>query len=78
VLEVIQERADQRRVEIIDVQRRGLPAGPLGGEAEQQPQRVAVGVDRVRAGLALADQPVGEERLCGRPHRRSYPNPQTM
>ena len=29
----------------------------LRGEAEQQPERVAVGGDRVRAGVALADQP---------------------
>ena len=44
----------------------------LGGEREQQPERVAVGGDRVRAGVALADQPVGEERLqrrCEQAHR---------
>ena len=35
------------------------------GEAQQQPEGVAVGGDRVRAGLALADQPLGEERLQG-------------
>ena len=40
-----------------------------GGEAEQQPERVAVGGDRVRAGVAFADQPVGEERLQRRGER---------
>ena len=44
-----------------------------GGEAQQQPERVAVGGDGVRAGLALADQPVGEERLQGRGERGHRP-----
>jgi len=61
--EVIEEAADQRGVEVGDVQRRGCAAGELGGVAEQQPQRVAVGGDGVGAGVALADQPLGEERL---------------
>ena len=30
---------------------------------QQQPERVAVGGDRLRAGVALGDQPLGEERL---------------
>ena len=34
-------------------------------KAEQQPEGVAVGGDGVRAGLPLADQPVGEEGLQG-------------
>ena len=38
--------------------------------AEQQPQRVAVGRDRARAGLQLARQPVGEERLQRRRDER--------
>ena len=42
----------------------GLPVWPAG-EAEQQPPGVAVGGDGVRAGAALADEPVGEERLAG-------------
>ena len=46
----------------------GLPVR-LCGEDQQQPERVAVGGDGVRAGLALADQPVGEERLQGRRER---------
>jgi hypothetical protein len=63
VLEVIEERADQWRVEIVEVELAGLLAGPLLGESEKQTQRVTVGRDRVRASVALPCQPVGEERL---------------
>ena len=59
VLEVIEERADQRCLEIVEVEIAGRLAGVLGGEGQQQPDRVAVGGDRVRTGLPLADQPVG-------------------
>jgi hypothetical protein len=47
--EVVEERADQRRVEIVEVQLARLLAGPLGGEREQQPEGVAVGGDGLRA-----------------------------
>ena len=63
VLEVIQERADQRRLEIVDVEIAGRLVTVLGGECKQQADRVAVGGDRMRAGLSLGDQPIGEERL---------------
>jgi hypothetical protein len=63
VLEVLQERADQLGVEIVDVQLAGRSARVLLGEGEQQTERVAVGVDGVRAGLALALEAFGEERL---------------
>src|SRR4051812_27835381 len=52
---------------------RGL-AGALGGEDDQQQQRVAVGGDGVRAGLPLPDEPVGKERLQGR-GERGHPRP---
>ncbi len=42
-LEVLQERGDQRRVELCDVQLAGFRSGPLGGELQQQPERLAVG-----------------------------------
>jgi hypothetical protein len=42
VFEVVQERGDQRRVEVGDVQRVRFDAGALLGE-HQQPERVAVG-----------------------------------
>jgi len=47
--EVVEERADQRRVEIVDVQLERLLAGLSLGEGEQQPESVAVGGDRLRA-----------------------------
>ncbi len=63
-LQVLQERGDHpgrrgRRGRA----RSGSCPSPGGGEAEQQPERVAVGGDRGGAGVALADQPAGEELL---------------
>jgi len=40
LFEMGEERADQRRVEIVDVQLVWLLAGLLAGEGEQQPERV--------------------------------------
>lgn len=37
----------------------------LPRQAQQQLEGVAVGADRVRAGLPLGQQPLGEERLQG-------------
>ena len=61
--EVGEERADQRRVEVVDVQLERLFTGLLMREVQQQPECVAVGGDRAWAGVTLGDQPVGEERL---------------
>jgi hypothetical protein len=61
VLEVVQERADQLGVQIGNLDLAGRLAGLLLGEREQEPERVAVGGDRVRAGLALALQALGKE-----------------
>jgi hypothetical protein len=55
VFEMGEERANQRRVEVVDVELKRLLAGLPVGEAEQQPERVAVGGDRLRAGVALGD-----------------------
>src|SRR6266496_1762943 len=68
-LEVVQERADERGVKVGDVQVGGRLAGVLGGEGQQQLAGVSVGGDGVAAGVALAGQPVGEERLQGRGER---------
>ena len=54
-----------RRVEVGDLERGGLPAGLAGCESQEQPERVAVGRDGVRAGSSLAGQVVGEECLDG-------------
>jgi hypothetical protein len=62
-LEVVEERGDQRRVEPRDVQLAGRRGGAFGGAAQQQLEGVAVGGDRVRACLALGEEPVGGERL---------------
>ena len=69
VLQVGQERGDGRGVEVFEVQLCWLFVTGVRDVAQQEPPRVAVGGDRVRAGLALADQPVGEERLQGRGER---------
>ena len=68
-LEVVEERADHGRVQVSDIEPARWGSGARRGEAEQQPQGVAVGGDRVRAGPALGDQPLGEERLHGRGDR---------
>src|SRR6266436_1979515 len=69
VFEVVQERGDQRRVEILDPQAGGRSAGALLSEGQEKPQRVAVGRNGVRAGVLLPGEPVGEERLQGRGER---------
>jgi hypothetical protein len=64
--QVVEERADQRGVQVGDPQPRRGAARLLLGEGQQEPEGVAVGGDRVAAGVALPDQPVGEERLLSR------------
>ena len=65
LFEVGEERADQRRVEVVDVEIAGVLAGRGCREREQQPERVAVGRDRLRAGVELGDQTFGEiRRYC--------------
>jgi hypothetical protein len=62
-LEVVEECADQRRVEIVDVQLAGRFPGLFGSEREQQPECVAVRANRVRACVELGDQALAEKRL---------------
>ena len=61
--EVVQELRDRDGVQVVPVELGGHLPGPLVHEGEQQPQGVAVGRDGLRAGLALLEEPVGEERL---------------
>src|SRR2546425_5305876 len=64
-LEMSQKVADERGVEVVEVEAAwGLPSA-LVNEGEQQAEGVAVGSDGVRTGLALLRQPVGEEGLEG-------------
>jgi hypothetical protein len=46
---MFEERADQWRVEIVDVQLERLLAGLLVRESQQQSERVSVGGDRLGA-----------------------------
>ena len=58
-----QERADARSADVGQAELAGCLPVVVAGEGEQEPARVAVGRDRVRAGLLLPGQPVGEESL---------------
>jgi hypothetical protein len=51
--EVIEERDDHRGVEVIDAEHAGGLASAFGDEAQQEPERVAVGGDGVGTGPAL-------------------------
>ena len=64
-LEMVEEGADHGRVEIVDIQPARCLAEPLRCEGQQEPQSITIGLDRVRADLALAEETVGEERLQG-------------
>jgi hypothetical protein len=64
LFQVVQERGDQRRVEVGDVEGAGRLAGLPGGEGQREPWGKPGG-DGVGAGRPLADQPVGEIGLQG-------------
>ena len=65
VLEHGQEAADRRGADVGEVEVGRPGAGLLPDPREQQPERVAVGRDGVRAGAALGGEVAGEERLNG-------------
>lgn len=62
-LEVIEELAEEGRVEVRDHEAGGSTPEARGREAQEQAEGGAVRRDGVRAGLPLADQTVGEEAL---------------
>jgi len=64
-LQVIKEGADQRRVEVADVERAWRLAGPLLGVAQQQPERVPVRGDGVRAGSTRMSRSVKNASRMG-------------
>ena len=70
-----EQRADHWRVQVGEVRPAWHGAGARRREVKEQPDGVAVGGDRVRAGPPLADQPLGEERLhgAGDPRQRGAP-----
>jgi hypothetical protein len=59
-LEVVEEVADQRGVQVGDVEPGGLLPGACCGERQQQPPGVAIGGDGLRACVTLPGQPVGK------------------
>ena len=61
--QVLQERADKGGVQVGEAESAGRLSGLGLGEGKQKPAGVAVGGDRVRAGLLLPGEPVGEESL---------------
>ena len=76
VFEHGQETCHRRGVDVGEIEVGGPGAGLLADPGEQEPERVAVGRDGVRAGAALGDEVIGEERLDGRGesgHRKSPP-----
>ncbi len=68
-LQMVEEGPDQGCIEIVDTEFGRRLAVPLRREDKQQPKGVAIGLNRVRADLALADEAVGEERLQARGER---------
>jgi hypothetical protein len=69
VFKVLQEGSDQLGVQVDEVELTGLFASAGVGEAEQEPEGVAVRGDGVVAGPPLADEALGEERLQDRRQR---------
>ena len=63
VLQVLQERGDQRCVDLFELEKLWCNAKPLLREAQQLPKTVAVRGDRMGAALALLHQPAREEGL---------------
>jgi hypothetical protein len=63
VFEVVQEGADQGRVEVGQVELARGRGGPPLRRAQQQPEGVAVGSHGPGASLALTNEPFGEERF---------------
>jgi len=62
---MIEEGADERGVEHLDLQFRRCDAGGLPREVEQQPKAVPIGGDRVRARMSLRTQTLDEEGFKG-------------
>jgi hypothetical protein len=52
---MLQEGADERRVDVREVESRGRIASPLVGERDQQAKGVAIGADGESAGATFPD-----------------------
>ena len=60
-LELLQERNDQRGVDLLEGQARGRPSETLMREDQELSEGVAIGADGVRTCLALLHQALGKE-----------------
>ena len=63
LLDLGQERGDERGVDLLECQPIGGRAQPLLGKAQQQPECVPIGLYRMRADPLLLHQSLGEELL---------------
>ena len=63
VLDMIQESADERSVEIVQSEFGRRLVEMFLGKCEKQAERIAVGGDGVRAGLTLAHEALGKKGL---------------
>jgi hypothetical protein len=61
LLEVIEERANQRGIEVLELECGRLLCELFLDKSEQQTKRIAVGRDGVRTHLSLPDQAIREE-----------------
>src|SRR5271166_6524160 len=61
-LQILQKRADERRVQIVERQNRRWLAKSSLRKGEQQPKRVSVRSDRVGADIALTHEVTLDER----------------
>ena len=66
LLEMLEEGAHAGGVEVRKGELRGCHPGALVHEGEQEPEGVAIGGDRMRAGIALTAEPVAKEGFEGR------------
>jgi hypothetical protein len=62
-LQVAQERADERRIQILRRQQRRRFAETHLSKSQEQSKRVAVAGNRMRAGVEFSHQPLGEVTL---------------
>src|SRR5436309_623207 len=63
LLQVIEKRTDQRRINVGEVQAGGWLMLLLLRKVQQQAEGIAIRGDRVRAGLSLSHQALGKEAL---------------
>ena len=69
LFEVVEERQDHRRIEVVERECIGLPLTVLIEKREQQAEGVAIRVDGLRADGSLLHEMVGEERAEQRAER---------